>query len=259
MIDWRGMDEEDCVIGRASTRPSRSQNKRFVRFELWDNELAGRAMRYGIGEGEAGSEVIFGEGLVWRAPLFKFVGIFRLWYNSCMSYTKEEWKAYYAKNKAKIAAKARLKYYANHEENKLKQRTRQRLKAGIPIDAPKGNPTYLTREEYVFASKFSQARAEGATGTCSHSDWLVLLGFYRNRCAKCRRPFVRYSGDRKAAKGGLLTIDHIIPVRLGGANTPNNLQPLCLSCNTSKDKTIDLIGLSVSQALFPGGGHGQEP
>lgn len=212
-------------------------------------------MRYAVWRDEAGGEVFLGECRGNSAPPFKFMAIFDLWYNSCMSYTKEEWKAYYAKNKAKIAAKARLKYYANHEEAKLKQRTRQRLKAGIPIDAPKGNPSHLTREEYVFACKFSQARSEGATGTCSHEDWLALLAFYRNRCAKCRRSFVKYGGDRKAAKGGLLTIDHIIPVRLGGANTPDNLQPLCLSCNTSKDKTIDLIGLSVSRALFPGGDY----
>jgi 5-methylcytosine-specific restriction endonuclease McrA len=31
-----------------------------------------------------------------------------------------------------------------------------------------------------------------------------------------------------------LTVDHILPVGLGGTNDPSNLQTLCNSCNCSK-------------------------
>ena len=37
-----------------------------------------------------------------------------------------------------------------------------------------------------------------------------------------------------------LTVDHIVPVSLGGKNTIDNLQPLCLTCNSKKhNKIID--------------------
>lgn len=52
-----------------------------------------------------------------------------------------------------------------------------------------------------------------------------------HRCLKCGfRP-----GDLpKGNNSNHLTIDHIIPQSLGGNNTENNLQTLCLRCNREK-------------------------
>lgn len=35
-----------------------------------------------------------------------------------------------------------------------------------------------------------------------------------------------------------LTVDHVVPLSLGGNNWPANLQPLCLSCNLKKHTKI---------------------
>lgn len=64
-------------------------------------------------------------------------------------------------------------------------------------------------------------------GDFSAQEWIALCEKHNNRCLCC--------GEKKP-----LEIDHILPVSKGGANTIDNLQPLCVSCNRSKGtKHID--------------------
>jgi hypothetical protein len=55
-----------------------------------------------------------------------------------------------------------------------------------------------------------------------------------------RRQVFRRDGGRCAACGGdeLLQFDHVIPVALGGASTPANLQLLCAPCNRAKGASL---------------------
>lgn len=55
-----------------------------------------------------------------------------------------------------------------------------------------------------------------------------------------RREVFRRDGGRCAACGSaeLLQFDHIIPVALGGASTPENLQLLCAPCNREKGASL---------------------
>lgn len=57
-------------------------------------------------------------------------------------------------------------------------------------------------------------------------QWVLLCEFYGKQCAAC--------GKQK-----LLSKDHIKPRSKGGNNLINNLQPLCLECNT--EKSVDEI------------------
>ena len=34
----------------------------------------------------------------------------------------------------------------------------------------------------------------------------------------------------------ILTVDHVVPLSLGGGNGIDNIQPLCQNCNSSKGK-----------------------
>jgi hypothetical protein len=49
-------------------------------------------------------------------------------------------------------------------------------------------------------------------------------------CASC--------GSAGYEKNNPLCVDHIIPTRLGGSNTPCNVQVLCNSCNLSKGQKV---------------------
>ena len=61
-------------------------------------------------------------------------------------------------------------------------------------------------------------------GTVTLEAWNTLKESYGYRCPCCGRsePEIK------------LTIDHIVPVTLGGKHTIGNIQPLCHGCNSGK-------------------------
>ena len=83
------------------------------------------------------------------------------------------------------------------------------------------------RDAVVRHAHDRRARLYKSGGRYTKAEWIALCVRYDNRCAKC--------GEQKP-----LTVDHVIPVSKGGANTIDNLQPLCTSCNCHKwTKIID--------------------
>lgn len=72
------------------------------------------------------------------------------------------------------------------------------------------------------------ARLKGAIGTFTLDEWHDLKEKYNHKCAKC-------GIDESLAK---LTKDHIIPLTKGGSNYISNIQPLCQSCNSSKNNKL---------------------
>lgn len=72
-----------------------------------------------------------------------------------------------------------------------------------------------------------RARKQNQGGSYTAQEWRDLCTKYGHVCLCC--------GERKS-----LTIDHVLPISLGGDNTINNIQPLCLACNLRKHaKHID--------------------
>lgn len=72
-----------------------------------------------------------------------------------------------------------------------------------------------------------RARIQQAGGEFTSREWKKLCKHYNYTCLRCgkREPEIK------------LTVDHVIPLSVGGTNSIDNIQPLCQSCNSSKGIT----------------------
>jgi hypothetical protein len=84
----------------------------------------------------------------------------------------------------------------------------------------------------VFNQQNREARKKGNGGSYTLEQWNELIKKFDYMCLCCKRkqPEIK------------LTVDHILPISMGGRNSIENLQPLCFSCNARKNaKHIDYI------------------
>lgn len=73
-----------------------------------------------------------------------------------------------------------------------------------------------------------RARKLFGGGTVSEEEWIGVLEKFGHKCLCCGKTNIK------------LTMDHVVPLALGGLHTVENLQPLCRSCNCTKNaRTID--------------------
>lgn len=133
-------------------------------------------------------------------------------YKDGKSKTKEYMKnygaAYYVKHKEKILNQERERYLLKADQ--IKARIKQ---------YSKDNP-----EKKQFSRMKYKLRKRNAVGSHTLSEWQEVKKLYGYMCACCKKqePEVK------------ITQDHIIPLSKGGTNTINNIQPLCVSCNSIK-------------------------
>lgn len=121
-------------------------------------------------------------------------------------------RQYYEKHKDGLRAYAR-QYYAEHRQEIIAYQKKYNAE----------NP------DKVRARRIRRrSRESGSGGSYTAKEWQALCDKYGNRCLCCE------SSDEP------LTVDHIVPISKGGSSDIDNLQPLCKSCNCSKqDKIID--------------------
>lgn len=172
-------------------------------------------------------------------------------------------KDYKLRNKEKV--KERLhKYYLAHSD-KAKQASKlwqqknpekvkeiaKRSRKKNPDTARKAvrkwtklNPEY--KKEWIAKNPLKGAeynrtrrcKISGSVGRILASEWEELKTQYDHRCLRC--------GVKENLPDIKLTIDHVVPISVGGDNIIENAQPLCKSCNSSKyTNTVDYrFGLS---------------
>ena len=118
-------------------------------------------------------------------------------------------REYQNANRDALNARGRKRYAETHEARRKEYR-----------DWCNANPG--KRQLY-----YSKRRAQriGNGGEYTIEEWHELCERCDNRCLCC--------GEVKP-----LTVDHIIPVSQGGTSNIDNIQPLCLSCNSRKGAEI---------------------
>jgi 5-methylcytosine-specific restriction endonuclease McrA len=131
------------------------------------------------------------------------------WCKSCISCAAAVWNK---KNPEKNAehVKRWFSFFGNKEKKAEKRRAR-------------GDAEALLLQK-------RRARIAGNGGIITPEEWQELKKFYNFTCLCCGRQEPEIT----------LTLDHVVPIKLGGANTIQNAQPLCQSCNSKKyTKVID--------------------
>ncbi len=142
-------------------------------------------------------------------------------------YDEENTYVYKGNRQCRTCRKQRvMESWERHKDKRLSERrdyytrNRERLIA-MSLQWAKDNP-----ERAALTSRLKKQRRRAA-GALTADEWRRIQTQYGNRCLAC-------------GSDGPLTIDHVVPVSKGGANTAANVQPLCGPCNSAKaTKTID--------------------
>lgn len=146
-------------------------------------------------------------------------------------------------NPEKVRAQSAL--YALRHPDKLKERSLRR----VYTDAQRARNAakYAANRESEIAKVLAwkkrnpaivnannarrRARRKNAEGAFTNEEWFSLCAKYDGKCLRC--------GEVKP-----MSIDHVMPLSLGGSNYISNIQPLCKSCNSWKhDRHIDYRGM----------------
>lgn len=119
---------------------------------------------------------------------------------------------------------SRRRRRANPEKDREQCR---RWRANNPDKVKESNRRWLKKypDKHVAQVQRRRAKMLGAGGSYTAAEWQALCEEYDNKCLCCGRK----EPDIK------LTVDHVLPIDLGGRNDIDNLQPLCKSCNSRKN------------------------
>ncbi len=137
-------------------------------------------------------------------------------------YDPEKSHKYYEKRKDVILSRMKRNY--SPDKNRVKREKRiEKVKEEMKEYKKKN------RELIRFLAKLHEHRKKSNGGSFSLKQWTNLVEYYcpDGKCLCCK-------------KFSKMTIDHIIPVSKGGTNYIDNIQPLCLPCNSRKNNKVTI-------------------
>lgn len=142
----------------------------------------------------------------------------------CKQCKSESAKRYYDRNRDRIVARVKNKYWQDPEEARERRRLwAQRNREHIREWWKQWYSTHNTHRRQKVRARYMMV---GGRSVTDEQTWQLILETFSNQCAYC--------GNKNVP----LTIDHWVPVTRGGTNDPWNLIPACRACNASKgDKT----------------------
>lgn len=126
-------------------------------------------------------------------------------------------RRWYAENAVLSAALTRAWQGRNREQTQANSR---RWKKENPDRVREYRAPRIAEENHR-----RRARVLGNGGSYTTDEWNALCAVFGDRCLAC-------------GSTGPLTVDHVIPLSLGGTNWIDNLQPLCMPCNQKKHRAI---------------------
>lgn len=164
---------------------------------------------------------------------FKF-GLHRLC-KTCNVAHVHEWRE---KNPDKRKAQSQ-RYRESHleDERERSRNSRKLWRENNPEKAKEENCLYHERKLELARLNYDpekgreknenrRAKRLAAGGTITQAEWLSVLQKYGHKCLWCNKT------------GISLTMDHVVPLAIGGTHTIDNIQPLCRSCNSKKGTQI---------------------
>lgn len=139
------------------------------------------------------------------------------YYWSRVKQERERTRIKYKRFESQYRAKRRIRDDKNRESRNAKERKRY---ANDPIYRLKNRAIHKARRD----------RKRNNEGKYAYKDIIALYAEQEGRCAYCGITlYIDLPGD--------ITVDHIVALKLGGSNNPENLSLACMSCNSSK-KTL---------------------
>ncbi len=142
---------------------------------------------------------------------------------ACCSVAQRNWRT----NNPDHVRSLNKKYWKRKRQirNEFRRQNRDKGRAQFNAWKSRNRARYRALMSVAQAKRKTLLRDNG--GFITPDQWLAVCAKYGHNCLRC--------GEHKP-----LTMDHVIPVSKGGSSNPDNIQPLCFSCNASKGaKTID--------------------
>lgn len=151
----------------------------------------------------------------------------RDWLSKNKERVEENRRNWRRNNPEKVRAQSAREHAARREEEKEYSK-KWRLSNPEKVKAQRDKYWTENHDKAIEKTHRRRARIAGNGGDYTAKEWKDLVDLYENKCLCCGRNDVK------------ITVDHIVPISVGGSNNIDNIQPLCKSCNSTKGaKVID--------------------